>query len=139
MDLFMALHFVASLRSLNLLIRPLYLMIINTHFNSRKILTIERFRFPLQINSKLWLLGVNSVSLEASYNYFKPLHFQKVNLYYLHLVVPHYFNKDLGYDLFWFQFLQKDLIINLTCLLKGYLIYLDLHFTIAHLDHLHHH
>lgn len=96
----MALHFVMFLQSLSLLIHPLYFMINDTHFNLRKILAIVGHRFPLQINSKLWLLGVSSFALEVIYNYFKLLRFQKVNLHYLHLVVVHYFNKDLGYDLF---------------------------------------
>jgi len=75
-------------------------MINDTHFNLQKILAIVGHRFPLQINSKLWLLGVSSFALEVIYYYFKLLRFQKVNLYYLHFVVVHYFNKDLGYDLF---------------------------------------
>jgi hypothetical protein len=95
MDLFMALNFVTFLQSLSLLIHPLYFMIIDAHLDFRKILIMMEHSLPLQINSKLQLLGVTFISLEVNNDYFNYLHFQKVNLYYLHLVVGHYFDKDL--------------------------------------------
>jgi hypothetical protein len=112
MDLFVALHFVIFLQSLSLLIHPLYFMIIDIHFNFQKILIIVGQSLLLQINSKMRLLEVTSVSLEVSNHYFKLLHFRKVNLYYLHLVEEHYFDSDFELDLFLSQYLQKDFIIN---------------------------
>lgn len=100
----MALHFVTMEKSLSLLIHPLYFMIIDYRFHLQKILIIVGHNLLLQINSKLQLLGVTSVSLKASVSleesidYFKLLHFQKVNLYYLHLVKVHYFDKDFNKD-----------------------------------------
>ena len=90
----MAPHFVTFLRSLSLPVRPLCFMIIDLHINFQKILIVLGHSLLLQINSKLQLMEGNSIFLEVNNDYFKLVHFQKVNLYYLRLVVVRYFYKD---------------------------------------------
>ena len=94
----MAPHFVTFLRSLSLPVRPLCFMIIKKIVLDFPIaiplLIVLGHSLLLQINSKLQLMEGNSIFLEVNNDYFKLVHFQKVNLYYLRLVVVHYFYKD---------------------------------------------